>query len=72
MTSALHWLMFISVIQNKMAMEFHLIKYGEIGFKPVAPARGAKGAVVPNVEKDDPRNSSKFDEKIGMWGGYPS
>ena len=31
--------------------------------RPVAPARG--GAVAPNVEKDGPRNSSKFDEKIG-------
>ena len=32
----------------------------------VPPARG-KGAVAPNVEKDGPRNSSKFDEKIGGW-----
>ena len=26
----------------------------------------------PNVEKDGPRNSSKFDEKIGEGSGYPS
>ena len=41
----------------------------------VAPARGGgqEGAVAPpNVEKDGPRNSSKFDEKIGGGGGYPS
>ena len=33
----------------------------------MAPARGARGGAVapPNVEKDGPRNSSKFDEKIG-------
>ena len=30
----------------------------------MAPVRGAGGAVAPNVEKDGPRNSSKFDEKI--------
>ena len=36
----------------------------------VAPARGGQeGAVAPpNVEKDGPRNSSKFDEKIGGGG----
>ena len=40
----------------------------------VAPARGGgKGGGCPsNVEKDGPRNSSKFDEKIGRGGGYPS
>ena len=43
---------------------------------PVAPARGARGGqggrLPPNVEKDGPRNSSKFDEKIGGGGRYPS
>ena len=34
----------------------------------VAPARGARGRLPPNVEKDGPRNSSKFDEKIGGVG----
>ena len=29
---------------------------------------GKRGAVPPNVEKDGPRNSSKFDEKIGGGG----
>ena len=34
--------------------------------RAVALARGQGGAVAPpNVEKDGPRNSSKFDEKIG-------
>ena len=27
--------------------------------------KGARGRLPPNVEKDGPRNSSKFDEKIG-------
>ena len=43
--------------------------------KAVAPASGARGArgwLPPNVEKDGPRNSSKFDEKIGRGGAYPS
>ena len=32
----------------------------------MAPARGARGGrLPPHVEKDGPRNSSKFDEKIG-------
>ena len=29
---------------------------------------GQGGGCPPNVEKDDPRNSSKFDEKIGGGG----
>ena len=33
---------------------------------------GQGGAVAPNVEKDGPHNSSKFDEKIGRGGAYPS
>ena len=33
---------------------------------------GVRGAVAPHVEKDGPRNSSKFDEKIGEGYGYPS
>ena len=33
---------------------------------------GQGGGCPPNVEKDDPRNSSKFDEKIGGGGWYPS
>ena len=34
--------------------------------QPVAPTRGQGGGPLPpNVEKDGPRNSSKFDEKIG-------
>ena len=28
-----------------------------------------RGGCPPNVEKDGPRNSSKFDEKIGMGVG---
>ena len=32
----------------------------------VAPGGGSKGGgCLPNVEKDGPRNSSKFDEKKG-------
>ena len=30
---------------------------------------GAVAPPPPNVEKDGPRNSSKFDEKIGMGAG---
>ena len=38
----------------------------------MAPARGGKrGRLPPIVEKDGPRNSSKFDEKI-EGGRYPS
>ena len=44
--------------------------------RAVAPARGQGGkggGCLPNVEKDGPHNSSKFDEKIGVGGGgYPS
>ena len=40
--------------------------------RAVAPARGqGGGGCLPNVEKDVPRNSSKFDEKIG-GGGWVS
>ena len=37
----------------------------------VAPARGGQGRRLPppNVEKDGPRNSSKFNEEIGMGVG---
>ena len=36
----------------------------------MAPARGARGdGCPPNVEKDGPRNSSKFDEEIGEGVG---
>ena len=43
----------------------------------VAPARGGQGGqggggCPPNVEKDGPRNSPKFDEKIGRGDAYPS
>ena len=38
-----------------------------IVFGSVAPARGRLPPL--NVEKDGPRNSSKFDEKIGGGGG---
>ena len=43
----------------------------------MAPARGqggkgTRGRLPPNVKKDGPRNSSKFDEKIGMGGGWVS
>ena len=40
----------------------------------VAPARGGKqgGWLPPNVEKDGPRNSSKFDENIGRGEGCVS
>ena len=41
-----------------------------IVFGSVAPARGRLPPL--NVEKDGPRNSSKFDEKIGGGGEYPS
>ena len=32
--------------------------------------QGGRGAVAPNVEKDGPRNSSKFDEKTGGVGTH--
>ena len=35
-------------------------------------AKGGGGGCPPKVEKDGPRNSSKFDEKIEGGGGYPS
>ena len=37
----------------------------DVYFKQWRRQRGARGRLPPNVEKDGPRNSSKFDEKIG-------
>ena len=70
-------------IQSRMIVEkYKILKEIEKGKSCAAVSRrhsqwrrqggkGARGAVAPNVEKDGPRNSSKFDEKIGGGGGYP-
>ena len=50
------------LILHKMVSSFKQIVHSGAG-------KGGKGAVAPNVEKDGPRNSSKFDEKIGEGVG---
>ena len=54
----------------KYACSSYIMVFNEVLYfkrnRSVAPARGGKGGrLPPNVEKDGPRNSSKFDEKIG-------
>ena len=56
------------IVKRQCSFLGHILRKGGIEYQVVtsgAGKGGKGGGCPPNVEKDGPRNSSEFDEKIG-------